>query len=64
MKIIKFTDDDNLENSFEAFINTNNRLFIQCGTELEEPYYNGFVTLSKEDVIELVSELNKMIQLM
>ena len=58
-----FVDDEG--NELRCHINTDNKLYITTGdpdgSEFA-PYYSGCIVLDKEDVIELISELNKLVE--
>lgn len=58
----KFLDEKNPDNEMELFINNDERLFIKVGDLENDIYYNGYITLSKNDVKELIKELNKLIK--
>lgn len=58
----KFLDEKNPDLEMELFINKDERLFIKVGDLENDIYYNGYITLSKNDVKELIKELNKLIK--
>lgn len=60
-KEIIFVDDTNDKLKIRAFINEDNRVFIECGDLADEDYmYNGYVTLDKIDLEEFISYLTTL----
>ncbi len=57
----RFVDEENVGNVLELWVNDKSRIFIQCGDFGDNFMLNGYVTLSKEDAIALVDELNVLI---
>lgn len=56
--------DEITENELEVFITENDRIRVDAGQVNDTGYYSGFVTLSKEDAIELIKELETLISKM
>lgn len=52
--------DEITQNELEVFINDKGRICITAGDIDDTGYYSGFVTLTKEDSIELIDELTKL----
>jgi glycosyltransferase involved in cell wall biosynthesis len=55
-----FSDNDN--NELDCYLNDKGKVFISVGQPSEDIAYNGFITLSKKDVnqlIKILSELKK-----
>ena len=55
-----FTDGN--ENEMDCYLNDEGEVFINIGQRGEHEHYNGYITLDKEDVqqlIKLLSELEK-----
>lgn len=50
----KFTDDNN--QVFELWLNDKGKVYMECYT-FEDPYTCEFITLDKNDVVELIKEL-------
>lgn len=59
--IKKIFIDEITQNELEVFINDKGRVCLTAGDIDDTGYYSGFVTLSKEDAIELVNELTDLI---
>jgi hypothetical protein len=60
-KIIRFGDDLNTEQYFEAFKNKDGRIFINVGDlNGEDGFFEGWVTLDKQDLLQLISELQEL----
>ena len=58
-----FTDDTDLPQQMEVFINKDKRLFINIkDTNEESQYYQASITLSKSDVEALIIELESIIE--
>lgn len=65
LKIIdNFNLDDGCENPqiLECYINSYNRIYLACGLsnavgEFDDPSYWGYITLDKDDVRSLITEL-------
>lgn len=55
-----FIDYENRE--IYAYINDDNRCFIEINTGDEE--YTGFVALDKEDLLDFINELNRVVDSM
>lgn len=53
--------DEITENELEVFITENGRIRVDAGQVNDTGYYSGFVTLSKEDALELIEELTVLI---
>lgn len=51
--------DDVSDNKLRAFINSEKRLFIEAG-DLDDEYNNGYLTLNKDDVTELITYLTEL----
>jgi len=58
-KRIVFSDEVNEPYEIQAYENDKGRCYIQCG-DLNDFHNNGFVTLCKEDLIELIKELQSI----
>ena len=50
-----FSDEDN--NDLECYINQEGKVYISVGQADEEQFYNGYITLDKEDVGDLIKIL-------
>lgn len=57
LRIIDETSDSSQE--LEVYVNDRCRIYLQVG-QLDECYYSGYITLSKEDALELAQELNNL----
>ena len=58
-----FTDDTDLPQQMEVFINNDKRLVINIkDTNEESQYYQASITLSKSDVEALIIELESIIE--
>jgi len=53
-----FSDEDN--NDLECYINHEGKVFISVGQADEEQFYNGCITLEKEDVGHLIKILTAL----
>lgn len=53
-----FSDDDN--NELDCYINDKGKLFISAGQPGEDIAYNGFITLNKKDVNQLIKILSNL----
>lgn len=53
-----FSDEDN--NEMECFLNEKGKVFIQVGQLGEDIAYNGYITLDKEDVSQLITMLTEL----
>lgn len=60
-KIIRFSDDLNDSQYFEAFRNAEGRICIRVGDlEGEDPFFEGWVTFDKQDLLQLINELHEL----
>lgn len=55
--------DETTSHQMQLYINNDGRIYIQTG-DFEDHYYNGFITIDKDDAIALVKELQKLIKQM
>lgn len=53
-----FSDEDN--NDLECYINQEGKVYIGAGQSGAEQLYNGYITLDKEDVGELIKILSAL----
>ena len=56
--------DEITKNELEVFINEEGRICIIAGDIDDSGYFSGFVTITKEDAIELVDELTCLINML
>ena len=61
-KKIIFVDEDN--NEMQCYLNDQGKVFINVGKLDEDMYYQGFITLDKNDVNELISLLSSIAEQM
>lgn len=60
-KIIRFSDDLNDSQYFEAFRNAEGRICIRVGDlEGEDTFFEGWVTFDKQDLLQLINELHEL----
>lgn len=50
---------DENDNELEFYINANNKVYISVGQK-DEQYQTGYITLDKDDLKELIEELNSL----
>ncbi len=57
-KRIVFSDEN--DHDLECYLNHEGKVFISVGESDGDPYYNGFITLDKEDVGDLIKILTAL----
>lgn len=50
------------ENELQAYINDDNKCYIEITQPSEEMFGNGFIVLEAEDVKELISDLQEILK--
>jgi hypothetical protein len=57
---VKTVFSDNNSNEMDCYLNDKGQVYISVGQTGEDLMYNGFITLDKEDVKQLIKKLTEL----
>ena len=63
-KNLVLEDDSNKLSRLTAYLNSNNKVFIEVGEIEGDGFYSGYICLDRQDTLVLIAELQNLLKQM